>query len=381
MVNPINVIQDIIEAEGKIGSYVVSPGGNPFERWYKDGFKDRCDEYANLPPWARALSGPAGGSLSRICKPHWDEQGTDGPVNPGPLFNGGQCFGVTYNVTYAFTNSAGALIQQTTTSFIGPVTGVVGGPTNQFGGVPVLVRSSNPAQADRQVGTTTVANKETIRLVSVARTNGAPDTCGDPPDQPLIPGPNPPPNPGPQPGPEPRNNPDGGPIPEVPIPPYDDPTYGPQPFVPGEEPGGGGEPAPPQSPAGGDGLPGAPDSVAPPVGQTGNDGEGENFPFGPPPAGKIWVGALVENTVDPRYGNIPGTGPANTVYPYVIGNASLIYAGGFSSSSRMRSRWHEMFRPVTALEVTGARVQCRPGVSASIRPVSATICPENTCET
>lgn len=378
MANPIKIVKTLLKAEQEIAEYVISPGGNPFERWYKDKFKQRCDEFANLPGWARALSGASGGSISRMCQPHWDEQSTDGPVNPGPPFTGGQC-PISYRVTASGQTANGAGTGQAFVS--GPVGGLTFAFNAQNNVFSVrVVQGNGTSVALSGVSSLNPGQQGSWSITSVVPFPDAnvPDNCGDPPDAPLEPGPNPPPNPGPLPGPEPTDDPDGGPIPFIPIPPYEDPTYGPQPFIP-DEPGGGGPGGEPQPPSGGDGLPGADDAVGDPAGGTGTDGEGEDVNFGPPPEGRVWVGALVEFTVDPRYGNIPGTGPANTVYPYVIGNASLRYSTGRSSSSRVRSRWHEMFRPVTTLVVEGAFIQARPGCSASVRPVSAIICPDNPC--
>lgn len=323
-----------------------------------------------------------------MCQPHWDENNEDGPVNPGPPFIGGQCTArYQFNATVIVPGVGTAGVART---IVGPLQSVTVRARGQTTEMVFVCRTVGPTGCGGSGGTTTPVQTivqllpvpwepgTAIGTVTLTPCPGQPNNCGNPPDAPLTPGPNPPPNPGPQPGPEPTDDPDGGPIPIIPIPPFDDPTFGPQPFEPGDA-GAGGEPQPPAPPAGGDGLPGSPDSVEQPAGSTGDDGEGEDFDFGEPPEGKIWVGAIVEATVPSSFGNIPGTGPGNTVYPYVIGNASLIYSGGRGSSSRMRSRFHEMFRPVTALEVTGARVQCRPSVIATVRPVSATICPENTC--
>lgn len=386
MVKPFKVIEKFIDQQNRIADFVQNGPAEGLPGHVRNQYRKRCDQFANLPGWARALGNGSTGTMDRICTPYWNDQGTDGPVST-PFFSGGQCPS-TYTVVFrrrVFSGGVWGWSNNFSRQGTGPV-GVQGfaGPAScagQNGSVPTAYNLtfngvvSGPTPLVNQCSDTSPG----FEIVSVTRIGGLPDNCGNPPPT-LIPGPNPPPNPGPTPGPEPTDDPFGGPIPDLPIPPFDDPIFGPTPIEPGDDGpggGGGGEPGPP---AGGDGLPGEPDSVGDPVGSTGGDGAGEDFPFGTPPAGKIWVGALVEATVDPRYGNIPGTGPDNTVYPYVIGNASLIYATGRSSSSRMRSRWHEIFRPVTALEVTGAFVQCRPGVSATVRPVSATICPDNPCE-
>jgi hypothetical protein len=89
---------------------------------------------------------------------------------------------------------------------------------------------------------------------------------------------------------------------------------------------------------------------------------------------------LVQATVDSRLGNIPGTGPEQTVYPTVIGNASLIYTGGRGTNERLESSSTLLTRQTTALVLTGCRVQAQPGVSLTVKPISAMTCPENPCE-
>jgi hypothetical protein len=88
----------------------------------------------------------------------------------------------------------------------------------------------------------------------------------------------------------------------------------------------------------------------------------------------------VQATVDSRLGNIPGTGPAQTVYPTVIGNASLIYTGARGTNERLESASTLLARATTALVLTGCRVQAQPGVNLTVRPISALTCPENPCE-
>lgn len=386
MVKPFKVIEKFIDQQDRIADFVQNGPADGLPGYVRDQYRKRCDQFANLPGWARSLGNGTTGTMNRICKPYWDDNAVDGPVL-APPFTGGQCNCQTYQIDY--------VVQGTSDQFGGPFTrsgcfrtrGPLSGPRKANNNSQFEFTSNSNRVGCSNIPGTCGAPRNTVidfwgfpsadaelTTFNVSPIGTATDLCGDPPPE-LRPGPNPPADPGPTPGPEPTDDPFGGPIPDLPIPPYEDPIFGPTPIDPGEEPGGGGGP-----PAGGDGLPGEPDAVGDPVGSTGAGGDGEEFPFGTPPAGKVWVGAIIENTVDPRYGNIPGTGPENTVYPYVIGNAHLTYSTGRSSSSRMRSRWHDIYRPVTALDVTGCFVQCRPGVSASVRPVSATICPENPCE-
>lgn len=400
MVNPISVIRRIQAFEEVWGDFIRNGPDDGLPGYVRDKYRDRCNQFANLPGWAKALSRPVAGSFARACQPYWDDQGTDGPESE-QQFPGGQCEGVGYTVSY-LTESRGST-QFECQEFGNPITrtNLVGGASPYIGPIgpitEVISNSTNPSFGFQRFEVQTGAGVRFINLggaqsrsfwrecgVSyrysnfvVTRASGLPDDCGDAPPV-LIPGPNPPPDPGPIDGPEPTDdprNPFGPPL--VPIPPFNDPVYGPIPIVGDPEPtgpGGGG------SPSGGDGLPGSPDAIANSAGGAAGGEGGEDVDFGEPPEGQIWVGALVQATVDSRLGNIPGTGPEQTVYPTVIGNASLIYTGGRGTNERLESASTLLARATTALELTGCRVQAQPGVDLTVRPISALTCPENPCE-
>ncbi len=374
MANPIEIIKQIQEVENIWGDFIQNGPDDGFGGYVRDQYRKRCDQFANLPPWARQLSSPATGSLQRACKPYWDDQGVDGPVARQP-FNGGQCEGISYNIQWSFTNTSGNTATGTALGVRGPIIGIQPLPPNQFGGVTLQIISGDESQNPRGIGTTNPANADSGQIVSIVRNDGLADECGDPP--PIIePGPNPPADPGPTPGPEPTDDPRGRPFPFIPIPDYEDPVFGPTPIEEGDDD----EPNQPGNPSGGDGLPGDPDAVGGPAGSTAGGDDGEDIDFGPPPEGRVWVGAFLQATVDPRLGNIPGTGPNNTVFPTAIGNAHLIYQGGRGLSTTLRSTKGLLTRPVTSLVVNGCFIHALPGVSLTVSPVSAIICPENPCE-
>ena len=376
MANPIEVIKKIQAVENAWGEFIRNGPADGLPGYVRDKYRERCDEFANLPGWARALSKPVAGSLARACQPYWDDQGTDGPTS-APPFTGGQC-PTTYTVFVAGLNGSGqASTSNSGFGILGPIVGILRTPTGSGDSVAIGLATSSQNLTTAFGVTTTAANAASWSITSITRDDNLADSCGDLPSE-LEPGPNPPPNPGPQPGPEPTDdprNPFGPPL--IPIPPFIDPVFGPIPIVGDPEPdgpGGGG------NPSGGDGLPGDPDAIADSAGGTTGGADGTDVNFGEPPTGAIWVGALVQAVVDSRLGNIPGTGPAQTVYPTVIGNASLIYAGGRGTNERLESASTLLARATTALVLTGCRVQAQPGVTLTVRPISALTCPENPCE-
>jgi hypothetical protein len=408
MANPIKIITGLIKVQEQVGEFVANGPDTGLPGHVRNQYRKRCDQFANLPGWAQLLGNGSAGTMNRICTPYWDAGGFDGPESAPPPFEGGQCAGVIYNVTETFTTISpytGAVYTRSmSVNAVGPLTEirefsgstksnctitgggdgfrnlrdinfrlvVIGGGAPGILDVPVAGATWGP-----DVCTAGVLEPEDFYVITnrvVSRVDGLPDECGDLPPT-IRPGPNPPPDPGPTPGPDPTTDPEDpfGP-PLLPIPPYIDPIYGPTPIdFPSGDPSGGGA-------GGGDGLPGDPDAIADPAGgATGGEG-GEDVNFGEPPQGTIWVGALVQATVDSRLGNIPGTGPEQTVYPTVIGNASLIYIGARGTNERLESASTLLARETTALVLTGCRVQAQPGVNLTVRPISALTCPENPCE-
>jgi hypothetical protein len=378
MVNPVAVIKKIQEFEGVWGEFIRDGPTDGFPGYVRDKYRERCDQFANLPPWAKALSRPVAGSFARACEPYWDDQGNDGPVSNLP-FSGGQCEEL-YRINYAYNSIAtsGVLIEPPKSLFVnvqGPIAGIEGGGLPAFQTISIIRGNGDRVQV--RSGSCPQGCFANISILGIVKADGSADQCGDPPSE-LEPGPNPPTDPGPVVGPEPTDDP-GNPFgpPLIPIPPYQDPVYGPIPIVGDPEPtdpGGGG------NPSGGDGLPGAPDAIGAEAGGASGGGDGEDVDFGEPPEGKIWVGALVEAVVDSRLGNIPGTGPEQTVYPTVIGNASLIYTGGRGSNTRLESSSTLLTRQTTALVLTGCRVHATPGVDLTVKAISAVTCPDNPCE-
>ncbi len=384
MANPFRIINALTNIENTIADFIANGPDTGIQGYVRDAYRHRCRELGNLPGWARAL-GVGRGPFTRVCQPYWDDNGWDGPVNPGPPFEGGQCNDV-YLISITTTNGDGTTNPPFNRRARGPIGG---GRIAQSGSTfraevfcsafSLSLDSCGVLNSTGQGWYFTGAGGSNLEGGSVAigivQACGN-DDCGDPPDAPLQPGPNPPPDPGPLPGPEPTDDPrDPTGLPRIPIPPYEDPIFGPTPIEePEDSPAGGGPPS------GGDGLPGAPDAVGPGAGGAEGGDDGEDVDLGEPPEGRVWVGVVVEATVDPRYGNIPGTGPENTVYPTTLGNASLIFEGYRGVNHQIRSKFSDFYRPVTSVILTGCRVSGLPGVDLTVKGISALTCPENPCE-
>lgn len=376
--NPVKIINGLVDVQSRVGEFIANGPSDGLAGYIRDQYRKRCNQAANVPPWLLALSPIARQSLSNFCSPYYDSQGVDGPVLEPP-FNGGQCDAV-YVVRIAATRNDSNPPTEVSCRVRGPIEGVriFDSPPagivqirafNTISSLSTCGSLNSDSLAWRNAGLGGAAYLgESASIVSITPCGN--DSCGDPPPQ-LRPGNNPPEDPGPTPGPEPRDDPDGGPFPELPIPPWP----GPLGDYPIEPPPNDQPPAAP----GGDGLPGVDDAIGDEAGEVTGGEDGEEVDFGPPPKGRVWIGAFIQAVVDSRLGNIPGTGPTATVYPFVIGNCALRYGNFFGTSHRIQSRQTLLARPTSALVLDGAFVQAQPGVTLSVRPVSAPTCPENPC--
>lgn len=373
MATPVSIPNVLSGAQGAAGKFddlagliANPPADRPLAGAVGRGGQRFCDFYGSVPGPARLLAGPFRPIIPLLCKPYWDGAGYDPPTVTGPGFTGGQC-DAQYRafVTNNGSEDSGSNI------FTGPIaearlTGI-GNPIYQ------LFRPDGSFIGNFGVTFGAIVNPS----IRFEIQGGVPDDCGDPPEV-VEPGPNPPPNPGPwPPGQEPGFDPITGQpfffVPDVPNPVIgDDPIPVGDPLAP-ESPA----PAPPQP--SGDGIPGEGDAVGSEAGESTGGEEGSDVDFGEPPPNKIWVGCLVESQVSPAIGNIPGTGPENTVYPVTIANISLRFSTGRGESKQVRSRWAEVIRPATSLVVEGAFIQSRIGVTSKVFPISATVCKEPSC--
>lgn len=377
--NPIAVIDGIVNIENQLGDFIANGPSTGIQGHIRDEYRKRCDQYANVPAWAQSLSTAAGGGLGRICEPWYGQRGFDGPIS-APPFQGGQCAGVGYNAQLQYTNDQGGTNTFDFDFLGGTLRGTfVDGP--QFNGQYLvgIVRENPPGVNQRLLaGGVSSPDGGNPRIVNIVRQDGQPDNCGDPPPV-LAPGPNPPPDPGPTSGPEPTddpNNPTG--LPLLPVLPYIDPIggptpiEGPDPFAPGD----GGDPVPGNP----DTAPGGGDDVGNPINvDPGPNGGGDGTDFGEPPAGRVWVGALLRFTFPTTLGTIPGSAPTQPVLPQVVGNVSLVIENGLCDAVRIRSSSMCVVRPVGAVRVTGVYVNVGPGITYTIRPLSLEKCPDNAC--
>lgn len=367
--NPIGVVKKVIEGEQALGDFIANGPSTGLPGWVRDQYRKRCDQYANLPGWARALPEAAGGGLGRTCKPWYDSQGRTGPSKTPP-FTGGQCDNLLYAVNYFRSRPEGpdfggqlyarGPITERSVTFIGNF---------QY---RLIFRGS--AGFD-QTTVNVLAGEPPPTFGPITPLNGQPDNCGDPPAD-LAPGTNPPPDPGPTSGPEPSvdpANPTGPPL--LPIPPYIDPIGGPTPIDAPVDPTGGGG-----GPGNSEGQPGGPQNIGQGLPVDPGDGDDPETPFGDPPEGSVWVGCLLNFTFPAEYGSIAGSGPQNEVLARTVGNGSLVFAGGRGNAEIVRSSWQSLMRPTPALEVTGVFVNVSPGITYTVFPVSVESCPENLCE-
>ena len=384
--NPIKVIQKLVDAQDRVADFIANGPAGGLQGAIRDGYRTRCNQFANLPAWARALGNGPTGTLNRLCQPYWDDNGWDGPVQSVP-FTGGQCAGVSYSFWgeqwNPITSSWGAAARLGGAGQVlnGPITSISinrgAACSNGFGNSFQAVLTATGGASGTSTLSFNVAcltapgSAQTgLRNVNARRADGGTDTCGNPPAE-LQPGTNPPPNPGPIDAPDPTadpNDPTGAPL--LPLPDYDDPLDGPTPI---EAPA---DPVPPGAPESG---PGSSDNVGDAIEVTPAGDEGEETEFPEPPEGKSWIGCLLNFDIPESFGGIAGSGPQNKVLPRVFGNASLVFDGGRGIAYRQTSAWSYVVRPTGALKVTGVYVNCDSEITYTVRPIAIENCPENLC--
>lgn len=374
-VDPFQVINEVVNVENNVADFIQNGPPDGLAGYVRDKYRERCREFANAPAWARLLANAPAGTLGRLCRPYLDDNGWDSPVFEPP-FAGGQCPGVSYDVTWD-RQAPGINPPPGSARALGPISiSTALNPGDEGANCPpgtefkrfTLLSNGNPVSNIYSGCGVSYSNFQVVRR------DGQPDSCGDPPPQ-LEPGPNPPPNPGPLPGPDPTENPDNptGP-PLIPIPPYDDPIFGP---VPVQPPPAVGVPDLPGDPTNG---PGDPDAIDDPIpGGPGTPNEDGGVDFGAPPSGRAWVGAFVQVDYPDDAGTVPNTAPVNAVFTRTVGNVSLKHGTAYSTAVRLSSEWSAIFRGNDNLTVDGCKVNVLPSFSYRVYPVSVETCPENTC--
>jgi len=151
------------------------------------------DWFSRLPyGFTNVTAGPAQHLYRTLCN-------REPPPLPPPPFTGGQCVGVLYNVTSTWQNYddqgapiAGATVNWNPTNLTGPITfiGQTDNPTTP-NRVRRTIRYNGGASEVHLGNIDTSGNVGSVAptSINVVRSNGAPDTCGDPP--PIIPPPSP----------------------------------------------------------------------------------------------------------------------------------------------------------------------------------------------
>jgi hypothetical protein len=318
MPSPREIIEGILDYEESTGEFIRNGPSTGLPGYVRDTYRQRCNQFAHVPFWAKLLTNGALGSMDRICTPYWNDNGWDGPVPGVPAVIGGQCE-ERYEFVATTTRSNPTVDEPSSLVANGPITGtrVVGSGTPDVtleincrgvsGGF--CFNSFPPVQPQGWYGYRGGSNITwTTPVISgLSRCSGSGDPCGDSPVEGPSVGPNPPPDPGPITGPEPTDDPDNptGP-PLIPLPPYQDPVYGPTPIVgptgPTGPPGGGGG----NDPVGGPGSPG----------DGGDTGEGGDE-SGEAEDGEELVGVLVQVLSAPTDAN------------RFFNNAAVVYRGAY----------------------------------------------------
>ena len=341
MANPIEIIEGLRDVQDGLGEFIRNGPSTGLPGYIRDKYRERCNQFANLPAWARLLGNGTAGTMDRMCTPYWDDNNWDGPEVAPPPFTGGQCdflylFDIAGRTSAGIsggTTCSGNVPYSTVGSAWGPLSNFrLGGASDCSGGdgpsQEVLVTCHGAGGGARSPTPVTVAVTSPVFTFSISNVrpqSGVPDSCGNLPPE-IGPGPNPPPDPGPIGGPVPTTdprNPTGPPL--IPLPPYEDPVYGP---IPIEGPQGPpGPPAPPSGPPPGDiGDPGTP-------GDTGSGGEAE----GEAPDGQVLVGLKVDVLESPPKARqfAPGVfRGAGYIYMGVTGNLDQDYGGSMLKSGQ-----------------------------------------------
>lgn len=327
--------------------------------------RQACKVYANNPS---AMNDRPAASYERVCRPFLDNIGYgNGPKLLLP-FLGGQCPGVLYRVQFSATNDNGSRF--TVEQIVGgPVRGAYLDPPDGLGRRTAGIIASLPDGTPQKLGQITLQDPNTnpAQAVSIIRReDNQPDLCGNPPpdyEEPVPP-----------------DEPETGPRPFVFAPNFNfdvdvnldvdgrisiDIGTGPiivDPFSDGGSEGGSG---------GYNGPPPAASEPGPEV-PGGNGGFGGDDAFGPPPAGKRWVGACVKVLpLTQSQPPIPGT-PPEDVYPTVIGNIRLVgNAAGVrvvDTPVRILAKGVCVWEPFRGFFPVAVNVDLVPGYSYTYRP-------------
>lgn len=310
-------------------------------------------------------------NYEKACRPYLEDIGEGSGPGLALPFRGGQCYGVSYRVTFAFTSPPlGAQTNEQITQ--GKIIGTYRGVRQANTLTPVgFERQSSPGADIERINITSLSdeNLSTFRIQSVVREGGGSDDCGN--TEPEV------------------RQPTG---PTIVLPPIVPIIIAPDidvdarvevnidgtieidigtgditidPFGDNDDGGSGGDSGPddsPPNPEPGPELPG------------GNGGFGGDDGFGEPPAGRRWVGCCITITSRPtNQPPIPGSVPED-VYASVVGNIRLVYdASGTRQTDtpvRIQARKVCVWEAVRKLNPVGVRVDLQAGFGYTYRPYS-----------
>lgn len=160
------------------------------------GARHACRRWASDPDGSTAATNLR---MERSCRPYLDDIGAGAALKVSQPFNGGQCPGVRYAITFQYNSilANGETIEPPTVvvgnpagpGFAGPIRGVVGRGSPQFQSI-VLLYGENQ-EAVLRSGNCPQGCYRNIKLVSVQRVDGLADECGDPPPDITQPTPDP----------------------------------------------------------------------------------------------------------------------------------------------------------------------------------------------
>jgi hypothetical protein len=385
--DPIAIIETLSDISEGLGEWIAGPvPDNDIAAAIQQRYRDQCDAYSNAPGWLTAFSTPSTTTMSNICNPWLESQGSGDPVLDVP-FTGGQCPGVEYEITLKYEasredcdgGSATALtpredvitgfgpisapfIRQDVASDCGTRTGRACVNAFDVNGDPVVLctQTITSGRPDRRL-----VNESVTVTNGPVRVDGLNDDCGDLPGTPA-PNPNPRPNPGFDPEDEPFEDPEGRPL--IPMPPITGP-FGepvqlpnlPLPDLFGEVGAGGGS------------NPNVGPPVEPGTEQTGGGVNGEDDDFPEPPEGSIYVGFIVKMSDQGVSEGLQVNSPPEPIYRATTGNYRAIYeidgSKVYSTPKRIQSETSVYWLDLSGLTLVGARVNVPSNDSYVVTPL------------
>lgn len=336
--------------------------------------RNTCRRYSDNPD---AVSGERALDFERVCRPYLDNIGYGSGPEVDLPFRGGQCVaGYTVTIETITLNLDGTdntVRTDVETNILGPVRGVEiqnRNPNNPQAETVVLLHGTGSGTVVTQGSSCPNGCFRDPKIISVVRTSGLPDDCGNPDVDVRQPIPPEDPEEGPEdfnPGPDIDIQIDVNITPDALV----EVNIGTGPIIINPFGGGGGD---------GDGDPGTDPDTSPPAPEPGqenpggNGGFGGDDNFGEPPAGRRWVGCCIRITQTPENVSVIATSEPEDVYPSVIGNVRLVCdaAGNRFRDTPVRilAKHVCVWEPVQKLNPVGVRVDLLPGYGYTFTPYS-----------